>query len=163
MNKRILFTSIILLTLAVGGFYFSDRLDNTNYQKVVENEGFGFGQKITLYKSPTCGCCVGYADVLKKQGFEVNIIPTEDINSVKDKYNISVDQQSCHTIAMGDYFIEGHVPMEAVEKLLKERPGIEGIGLPRMPAGAPGMGGSKHAPYEVYQIKDGVVSSFITI
>jgi hypothetical protein len=165
MNNKILFImAIVLVTLVAGGYYFSDRGNSVNNTKeVIKKSGFGVGQKVVMYKSPNCGCCVGYADELENQGFEVEVVPTDDMNSIKDKYGIPSDKQSCHTIVLGDYFIEGHVPMEAVEKLLKEQPEVDGIGLPRMPAGAPGMGGSKRAPYEVYKAKAGEFSEFVTI
>jgi len=164
MNNKILFTVIILLALVAGGFYlFNGGNDTNNTKEAIKSSGFGVGQKMIVYKSPTCGCCVGYADELEKQGFEVEIIPTDDMNSVKNEYGIPADKQSCHTIIMNDYFIEGHVPMEAVKKLLKENLNIDGIGLPRMPSGAPGMPGPKREPYEVYQVKNGEFSEFITI
>jgi len=165
MNNKTLFTFTtitILVALVVGGFYLSGGGNNT--KEAVKSYGFGVGQKAIVYKSPTCGCCGGYADELKKQGFEVTIVPTEDMDSIKSKYGIPADKQSCHTIAMGNYFIEGHVPMKAVEKLLKETPDIEGIGLPGMPSGTIGMPpGPKRAPYKVYQEKNGKFSNFITI
>ncbi len=162
-NKKIYASIIVLLALIVGGYYVFGHNTTPESKKIVKNMNFGAGQKVVIYKSPTCGCCTGYADELKRRGFEVEVVPTEDMESVKNNYGIPSDKQSCHTIVMGDYFIEGHVPMEAVEKLVREQPNIEGIGLPRMPAGTPGMGGSKRAPYEVYQIKNGEVSEFITI
>jgi len=171
MNNKVLLTIIILLALVAGIFYFysdSNTMDNAandayNTKEAAKSGGFGAGQKAIVYKSPTCGCCVGYADELKRQGFEVEIIETNDMDSIKSKYGIPADKQSCHTIAIGDYFVEGHVPMEAVEKLLKEKPEITGIGLPRMPSGTPGMPGPKRAPYEVYQVKDGEFLDFITL
>ncbi len=163
-DKILFFAVIVLLVLISGGYYFSNR-DNSigEVKEAAKSIGFGVGQKAIVYKSPTCGCCVGYADELKKQGFEVEVVPTDNMDSVKDNYGIPSDKQSCHTIDLGNYFIEGHVPMEAVEKLLIEQPEIEGIGLPRMPSGTPGMSGPKRAPYEVYQVKDGEISEFITI
>ncbi len=164
MNNKVLFTTIILLALVVGGYYLVNNNNNTgDIKEVAQTAGLGVGQKAIVYKSPTCGCCVGYADELKRQGFEVEVVQIDDMNSIKSKYGIPADRQSCHTIAMGNYFIEGHVPMEAVEKLLREQPEIDGIGLPRMPSGTPGMPGSKRAPYEVYQAKNGEFSEFITI
>jgi len=161
MNNKTSFTAIILLALVAGVFYFSG--NGNNIKEAIKSGGFGVGQKAIVYKSPTCGCCVGYADELKRRGFEVEVIETDDMDSVKDKYGITADKQSCHTVAIGDYFVEGHVPMEAVEKLLKENPDINGIGLPRMPSGAPGMPGPKRAPYEVYQMKNSEFSDFIII
>ncbi len=166
MNNKILLTTVILIAIIVGGFYFSKKDKSTgidNTKEVVSNNGFGVGQKAIVYKSPTCGCCVGYAAALRKQGVSVEVVETDDMSLIKDKYGIPANKQSCHTIAMGNYFIEGHVPMEAAEKLLKENPDIDGIGLPRMPSGTPGMPGPKRAPYEVYQMKNGEFSSFVII
>ncbi len=120
-------------------------------------------RKMLIYKSPNCGCCTGYAEVMERQGFEVEIIATDDMDSIKEKYGISKDQQSCHTSIVANYFIEGHVPFEVVDKLLKESPDIDGIGLPRMPAGSPGMPGEKRGPFEIYQAVDGEYSNYISI
>ncbi|NOY35918.1 MAG: hypothetical protein GXP44_03340 [bacterium] len=165
MKNKAIIAVFAVSALVAGGVY----LLGQNSGEIAENgegarnTGFGAGQKAIIYKSPTCGCCVGYAEELEKRGFEVEVAMTEDMDAIKDKYGVTPDKQSCHTIAVGDYFIEGHVPMEAVEKLLKEKPSIDGIGLPRMPSGTPGMPGPKRAPYEVYQLKGGVFSEFLTI
>ncbi|MCH8490633.1 MAG: DUF411 domain-containing protein, partial [Oceanicaulis sp.] len=37
------------------------------------------------------------------------------------------------------YIIEGHVPADAVTRLLRERPDAMGISVPGMPIGSPGM------------------------
>jgi hypothetical protein len=164
MNKQAIIIMTAVIVIGAGFFLFKDQGASTGVDKNDgQNSKFGIGQKVMLYKSPTCGCCVGYAKELEKQGFEVEVISTEDVSAIKDKYGILHNKQSCHTIALGDYFIEGHVPMEAVKKLLAEKPDIDGIGLPRMPSGTPGMPGPKRAPYEVYQLIDGVFSEFLTI
>jgi hypothetical protein len=71
--------------------------------------------------------------------------------------------QGCHTTVINEYFVEGHVPIEAVRKLLEERPLIDGIALPRMPQGSPGMGGEKTQPFVIYSITDGKVEEFVTL
>jgi hypothetical protein len=71
--------------------------------------------------------------------------------------------ESCHTTVIDGYFVEGHVPFEAIEKLLAERPDIDGIALPDMPAGSPGMPGRKSGPFDIYQVKDGQYSLFVSI
>ncbi|MEM4183609.1 MAG: DUF411 domain-containing protein, partial [Candidatus Caldarchaeum sp.] len=50
----------------------------------------------------------------------------------------------------GQYFIEGHVAVEAIRRLFSEKPEIEGITLPGMVAGSPGMGGIKQEPLQIY-------------
>jgi hypothetical protein len=53
------------------------------------------------------------------------------------------------------YFIEGHIPVGAIEKLLNEKPEIDGIALPEMPSGYPGMQGFKLSPFKIRSIKNG--------
>ncbi len=121
-------------------------------------------QIITLYKSELCGCCELYAKYLDKQGFEIEVIQMDDLTLIKEKYRIIESMQSCHTVAMGNYFIEGHMPKEAIEKLLAEKPDIAGITLPGMPLGSPGMPGSKQGPFIVYAVqKDGTTTEFMRI
>ncbi len=121
------------------------------------------GIKATVYKSPACGCCVGYNAFLEEQGFDVEIVEIKDMASIKQKYNIPRSMESCHTTVIGDYFIEGHVPLEAVEKLLEEKPEIDGIALPDMPAGSPGMPGTKKGSYNIYALKDKEISEYMKI
>ena len=120
-------------------------------------------QVVEVFKTPSCGCCYGYVLFLEEEKFKVKQTDMRSLNAIKQKYNIPVEMQSCHTTIMGKYFIEGHVPFEAVNKLLKEQPDIDGIALPGMPIGTPGMPGDKDEPYVIYQLKDGKSSVFMTI
>lgn len=122
-------------------------------------------RQATVYRSTTCGCCLRYIAELKKQGFVVDVrsLREPEMDTIKKQYDIAIDQQSCHTTVIGDYFVEGHVPLVAIEKLLLEKPDIDGIGLPGMPLGTPGMPGVKRAPYEVYQKKGNHLTPFMTI
>jgi len=129
-----------------------DALANINSKQIVE-----------VFKTPSCGCCYGYVLFLEEEKFEVKQTDMRSLHTIKQKYNIPVEMQSCHTTIMGKYFIEGHVPFEAVNKLLKEQPDIDGIALPGMPIGTPGMPGDKNEPYVIYQLKDGKSSVFMTI
>ncbi len=115
-----------------------------------------------VYKSLTCGCCEGFISELKND-FNVEIKVMDDISDIKDKYNIPLEMQSCHTTIIGDYFIEGHVPMEAIDKLLETMPEIDGIILPGMPAGSPGMSGTKKELFKIYSLKEGITSEFLEI
>jgi len=121
------------------------------------------GEKVTLYKSPTCGCCVSHSGFLKRDGYLVDVEGTTDMDSVKKEYNIPSSMQSCHTSIIGDYFVEGHVPLEVIDKLLAEKPNLDGIALPGMPAGSPGMPGLKTEEFIIYGLKDGQVSEFMRI
>src|SRR6516164_8303912 len=87
---------------------------------------------VTLYKNPQCGCCEGYADYLRDNGFKVKAISTNDLTVIGLKYGIPDDLQPCHISLIGGYVVGGHIPMEVIDRLLSEQPKIVGISLPGM-------------------------------
>ena len=149
MKKHYLIASVALI-LAVGAF-------------LIFGSGGASGTSLTMYKSPTCGCCVGNAQVLTGDGFDVKVVPSENLATIKAQKNIPLEMQSCHTSMVGGYFVEGHVPTEAIEKLLTEKPDIDGIALPGMPAGSSGMPGTKNGEWIIYSLKNGEYSEFMRI
>ena len=152
--------SIIILILSVSLFYsFNFIEDKKNALANINNKKLS----VEVFKTPSCGCCYGYVLFLEKEQFNVKETDMRSLHSIKQKYNIPLEMQSCHTTIIGKYFIEGHVPLEAVNKLLKEQPNIDGIALPGMPIGTPGMPGKKEEPFVVYQLINGKFSIFMTI
>ena len=121
------------------------------------------GQQAIVFKSPTCGCCGIYIEHLKHNGLVVEIKDVPDVTPIKDSSNIPQTVRSCHTTKIGDYFVEGHVPAEAIEKLMKEKPDIDGIAMPGMPSGSPGMHGAKIGDFVIYAVKDGQISEFMRL
>lgn len=107
------------------------------------------GEAMTVYRSPSCGCCGGWVDYMKTKGHESRVVMLEDMEPTKERLKVPEDMQSCHTAVIDGYVIEGHVPAEAVDKLLKERPKVTGLAAPGMPQGSPGMSGTP-APFTVY-------------
>ena len=143
---------IIILLLSVSLFYsFNFIANKENASAKIDNKKLS----VEVFKTPSCGCCYGYVLFLEKEKFNVKQTDMRSLHSIKQKYNIPLEMQSCHTTIIGKYFIEGHVPLEAVNKLLKEQPDIDGIALPGMPIGTPGMPGKKEEPFVVYQLIDG--------
>ena len=157
-NNQITIISLVVAIIVLGG-----AVAFSKSQKTDSSDGNADKIKAVVYKSPTCGCCVQYVAYLKKQGFEVETVSTDDMASIKDQHGIKGNMESCHTTIIGDYFIEGHIPMEAVSKLLTEKPEIDGIALPEMPAGSPGMPGIKAGAFEIYGIKGGESSDFMSL
>ncbi len=106
---------------------------------------------ITVYKSPTCGCCGGWIEYVESHGYRVRVEQITDVTTIKNRYQIPAELQSCHTSLVGGYVVEGHVPVEALAQLLAERPSVKGIAVPGMPIGAPGMEqpGVAAEPYDV--------------
>ncbi len=108
------------------------------------------GPEITVYKSPTCGCCNKWVKHLKENDFEVKTEDVKDVIPYKIKYGVTPQLASCHTAVIDGYTIEGHVPASDIKRLLKEKPVLQGLSVPQMPVGTPGMEqGSRKDPYKV--------------
>ena len=99
----------------------------------------GARPQLTVYKSPTCGCCSKWVEHMKANGFDVKAIDVDDVDKVKREHGVPASAASCHTGIVNGYVVEGHVPADAVQKMLKEKPAIAGIAVPGMPMGSPGM------------------------
>lgn len=117
-------------------------------------------KSVALYKNPQCGCCEGYADYLRANGFDVTVKPTHELVQMSRRAGVPDDFQGCHLAFVDGYVVSGHVPVGAVNRLLTARPKIKGITLPGMPPGSPGMGGAKSAPFTVFEVRDGAPKVF---
>ena len=112
-------------------------------------------KEVTLYKDPQCGCCEGYAAYLKENGFDVKVVNTGNLAAINTALGVPDELQACHTAMIDGYVVEGHVPVDAINRLLADKPNITGISLPGMPAGSPGMNGEKTEPLAIYEISQG--------
>lgn len=106
--------------------------------------------EMTVYKSPSCGCCQDWVTYIEKAGYSVNAINHDDVDSVKAQHGlIDPSLKSCHTAIIDGYVIEGHVPVTDIERLLAERPDVIGLTAPGMPMMSPGMGSEIPKDYDV--------------
>jgi hypothetical protein len=94
---------------------------------------------VTVYKSSTCGCCSNWVEHMKANGFNVTATDVPDIEVPKRTHGVPKTLESCHTAIVGGYVVEGHVPADVVQRLLREKPAIVGVAVPGMPVGSPGM------------------------
>jgi hypothetical protein len=155
--KKTIFGMIGIIIIALSIILFKN---SATGNIVLEN----FNGEVKLYKSMDCGCCGIHSDYLQKAGLDLDRIEMKDLTEIKREYNILTQLESCHTTILGNYFIEGHVPSEAIEKLITEKPDISGIALPGMPSGSPGMPGVKNAEWIIYSVnKDGGYEEFMRI
>jgi len=105
----------------------------------------------TLHKDPNCGCCVEYAHYLEDNGFNVKMIDHANMTPIKQRLG-TAQAASCHTVEIEGYVVEGHVPVAAINKMLKEQPDIKGLALPGMPFNSPGMGPEKKGSLQVLEL-----------
>jgi hypothetical protein len=111
----------------------------------------GTGPLLALWKHPGCSCCTDWARSYQDAGFVVVLHEVADLAPARAAGRVPDDLAGCHTAFVGDYVIEGHVPVAAVLRLLAERPSISGLAVPGMPIGSPGMevAGVPAEPYDV--------------
>ena len=108
---------------------------------------------MTVYKSPSCGCCGKWVEHVEKHGFTVQVIPTADMMALKNKLGVPGEMMSCHTTKVGNYIVEGHVPAADIKRLLTQKPKARGLAVAGMPMGAPGMEHGDHRePYSTMLI-----------
>lgn len=121
----------------------------------------GIAADITVYRSPSCGCCGAWVDHLRENGFSVTVREQDDLDPVKALLGVPGALQACHTATVGGYVVEGHVPARDIRRLLAEQPRGIGLAVPGMPAGSPGMEqGGEVEPYEVLLFGAGGVQVF---
>ncbi len=127
---------------------------------------FAFGKSEThvlVYKQEVCGCCDKYAEYLEEGGYSVEIVNVSNLKGIYEKHGVPRKLWSCHVSYIGNYFVVGHVPREVFDRLLGEKPEIDGISLPGMPTGSPGMPGLKKGNFRIYSITNGEVRTFAEI
>lgn len=101
---------------------------------------------VMVYKAPTCGCCEGWVEHLRENGWDVTVEDRADVDELKNLLGIPVELRSCHTAQVGDYLVEGHVPSSDIRRLVEESPRVAGLTAPGMPVGSPGMEVPGRAP-----------------
>ncbi len=118
--------------------------------------------KVVVYKSPSCGCCGNWVQYMRQNGFTVEVHDIADVTPMKHAAGVPDAAASCHTAQVGGYVVEGHVPVQAISKMLAEHPAIAGLAVPGMVTGSPGMEqGNQHPAYDVMAIgRDGRMSVY---
>jgi predicted ribosomally synthesized peptide with SipW-like signal peptide len=168
--------SVVLIGIAVVGvagatyasFNASEKVANSTPPVIEESAQVTFASvwdeniqpylgnsELTVYRSPTCGCCGEWVKHMERHGFRVKDIQTQDMDAIKAEYGVPQDMASCHTAMIDGYVLEGHIPADDVKALLTEKPDVAGITVPGMPLGSPGMeAGDKKQDFMVMAFDD---------
>ena len=121
------------------------------------------GDEMVVYKDPNCGCCEKWIEHVESAGFEVAVRNRSSLADIKARYGITAALMSCHTAVIDGYAVEGHVPADVIQRLLRERPAVTGIAVPGMPGGAPGMEGAIRERYNILTFdRSGVTRIYAT-
>lgn len=116
----------------------------------------------TLYQGPQCSCCGEYATYLDGHlETDLETVTRDDMASFMSEQGIDRDRWSCHVVELDGSLVVGHVPEDVIAEFLSTAPDAHGLSLPGMPAGSPGMGGSKSETWTFFQLHgDGDASVF---
>jgi len=143
-----------LNTLIFSGILFTN-ITNANKSIALTQKNID-SPKVVSYRSASCVCCKKWINHLRDNGLEVVDNIVEDLSVIKNQYQISNNLRSCHSAQIANYTIEGHVPIKSINKLFRETPNINGIAVPGMPLGSPGMEMHSHElhshDYENYTV-----------
>lgn len=118
---------------------------------------------MTLYRQEGCSCCATYADYLRDNGFTVEMNTVDDLDPIRERFGVPEAGAGCHTSLIDDYVVEGHVPVEAIDRILSEGPALDGISVIGMPANSPGMGDPNGQPLDILSIRAGRVAPYMSV
>jgi len=105
---------------------------------------------IVVYKTASCSCCGKWVDHLRDAGLKVDVENVNSTRAIQERVGVPRKLGSCHTAVVGDYWVEGHVPADLIQRLMAETPAeIRGISVPGMPIGSPGMEGPNPVEYDI--------------
>lgn len=96
-------------------------------------------EHMVMHYDPGCGCCSDWAAYMRQEGFVIDMRLSDNIAQKRRELGVPGRLVSCHTAEIGGYLVEGHVPADAVRRLIAEQPDALGISAPGMPWGSPGM------------------------
>jgi hypothetical protein len=139
-KSRFWASAALIILVAAGAIWY-----------IIDNYYERQSSQIVMYKNPGCQCCDKWASYLQDHGYSVRLDGSVSVQSVKADHNVPYEMSSCHTALIDGYVVEGHVPVDAIERLLNERPDAVGLAVPGMPVGSPGMErGGYTEPYDVF-------------
>jgi len=120
--------------------------------------------EIVVYKTAACSCCEKWVSHLRDAGLNVDVVNVDYTRTIQERVGVPPKLASCHTAVVGDYWVEGHVPADLVQRLMAEKPDdIRGIAVPGMPLGSPGMEGPNPSEYDIVAYdSDGHTSVYAT-
>jgi hypothetical protein len=116
---------------------------------------------VVVHHNPGCGCCLKWVAHLRASGYPVEVVESADLDAERRRLGVPVGKASCHTAEVGGYFVEGHVPVADIDRLLARKPKARGLTAPGMPMGSPGMEtpDGRVSPYDVLLVgSDGATS-----
>ena len=144
MNTKLTYT-VVIAAIAIAATWLISSKNNSPNDNVVAIEN-----EIVMYKNAGCQCCDMWAEYMENNGYKVSVKEVNNMAEIKKEKGVPDNMASCHTTTIDGYTIEGHIPIEDINRLLTEKPDVVGITAPGMPSSAPGMNTKLNDPYSVF-------------
>jgi hypothetical protein len=116
-------------------------------------------RKATVFLEDYCRCCERWAQHMMDNGYEVELRPVvrSELDSLRRSLGIPEEKAACHTALIDGHVVEGHVPADVIDRVLRKRLSFAALAVPGMPHGSPGMEDEVKDFYEVFgKRQDGV-------
>jgi len=143
LRHRTWMPALVASGLLIGGCSIAAGPGRQMGEQDSHEQAIALATNVTVFRSPTCGCCGLWIEHMRNAGFEVKDEITEDMADLKQQYGVPTNMASCHTTVVTtadrQYVVEGHIPAQNVAQLLTDQPDVAGIAVPGMPIGSPGM------------------------
>jgi hypothetical protein len=108
---------------------------------------------VTFHCGSGDDCCSHWVAQARLHGYKVAMFTVADALRM-EKCRIPKSLASCHTAIVGNYFFEGHIPFNVIDRFLAEQPASRGIAIVGTPLGLPGMEGRWPEPIDVVFLDD---------
>lgn len=92
---------------------------------------------VTVYWTHECACADPWITTLRNADFVVRDFEQETLRFRRAQLHVPRSLRSCHLGTYLGYFLEGHVPPEALRRLAAEHPVAQGVGFVRFSATEP--------------------------
>ena len=164
---KLTLTAVVLAAIALLGGCKDAGPATPETAAVSDSAGNAAALTLTVYKTPSCGCCKKWVSHLEQQGVVAQTKDYDDLSGIKERYGITPQYYSCHTaVSEQGYAFEGHIPAKYIRQFLAEsHPDAIGLSVPAMPLGSPGMEvEDRFMPYDILLLhKDGSASVYAHI
>lgn len=84
---------------------------------------------VKVYFTHSCRCAHPWAHTLEAEGFVVRMFEPETLRPTRAALHTPEGLSGCHVAEFMGYFVEGHVPADALRRLAAEHPTALGVAM----------------------------------
>ena len=86
--------------------------------------------RLTAYRTPNCGCCLGWVGHMRQTGFDVRVVDLARLDPVLRGAGVPLELEGCHVALLGPHSFSVHVPAAAIRRFLADPGAWRGLAVP---------------------------------